>query len=143
MLLKVSHCCLLGHMVLRQTPHCHLLTQWHAFPVLPTASHPYPFTQGQSPLSHGTHGFKIPCCHLLTWWCPCCFSPKNTVLYDVCHLLYHFEFWCDSGHISLCSQVDLTCDKPILCSQMTPKKQFYVKLDTGESQKRFADQDFV
>jgi hypothetical protein len=42
-----------------------------------------------------------------------------------------------------CSPVDLTCDKPISCSQMTLNRKFYIKLGVGESQNRFADSDFV
>ena len=42
-----------------------------------------------------------------------------------------------------CSPVDLTCDKPISCSQMTLNRKFYIKLGVVESQNRFADSDFV
>jgi hypothetical protein len=38
-----------------------------------------------------------------------------------------------------CSQVNLTCDKPISCSQMTLNGKFYIKLGMRESQNRFAD----
>ena len=46
-------------------------------------------------------------------------------------------------HRFTCLQVNLTCDKPISCSQMTLNGKFYIKLGMGESQNRFADWDFV
>ena len=45
-------------------------------------------------------------------------------------------------HRFTCLQVNLTCDKPISCSQMTLNGKFYIKLGMGESQNRFTDWGF-
>ena len=50
----------------------------------------------------------------------------------ISRILYYFDLR------FACSQVDLTCDKPISCSQMTLNGKFYIKLGVGESQNRFA-----